>query len=326
MRAVDQVNASFGLQDIAEGVDRDCCGSTRTGWIAIRNLMACLWLSAGVAGCQQGKPEDVAVSMDQVAADLETVSKARVFFGHQSVGGNILKGVQALSAQAGVPLRIAEVPVGSAPPAGPGLFHSIVGQNQAPERKVDDFVSGLGAAAQSPYDVAVLKFCYVDLDEQSAPTAAATLFSRYDRSMADVQAQHPALAVIHATMPLMSDPPGWKTSLKRLLGRATWRDQGNQHRADYNQRVRARYPSAEILDLARIESTKADGSESSFTVDGKRIETMALEYTYDGGHLNELGQRHVAAGFLHALAEALRRTAATPAAAPPGAETAQATP
>ena len=49
-----------------------------------------------------------------------------------------------------------------------------------------------------------------------------------------------------------------------------------------------------VYDLARMESTFADGKRSSFTKDGKTYHSLVPDYTRDGGHLNETG-REIAA-------------------------------
>ena len=49
-----------------------------------------------------------------------------------------------------------------------------------------------------------------------------------------------------------------------------------------------------VYDLAKMESTFADGKRSSFTKDGKTYHSLVPDYTRDGGHLNETG-REIAA-------------------------------
>lgn len=270
----------------------------------------CLFaLCLGLAGCGRDGLEEPAIPMEQVKSDLQAISQARIYFGHQSVGRNILAGVAALSADVGVPVHIQEIPVGSAPPPGPGLFHSNVGRNTAPESKVDDFLAGLRAADTSHFDLALLKFCYLDLDDDSPAGAADRIFERYTSAMAEARSEFPETAVLYTTMPILADPPGVKTLIKRMIGKSTWTDHANILRAGYNSRIRATVPERDVVDLARFESTRPDGSRSSFSADGEQIETLVLEYTKDGGHLNEVGQRRVASAFVHALAEALRKQA-----------------
>jgi hypothetical protein len=49
--------------------------------------------------------------------DLGRVARERVCFGHQSVGANLLQGVEELAAQAGVPVRIVRAEHASELPA-----------------------------------------------------------------------------------------------------------------------------------------------------------------------------------------------------------------
>lgn len=247
--------------------------------------------------------------MDQVKADLLTVSQSRVFFGHHSVGNNILKGVRGLADKAGVPLRIEEVAAGGTVPEGPGLFHGKVGENLDPDAKIADFAGVLGAPGEARYDVATFKFCYVDLDEGSKERSPGKLFERYANNMSAIEAAHPGVKILHATMPLMAEPPGKKTRVKRLLGMSTETDAANVDRGEFNRLTRERYATNDLLDVARFEATRPDGSIAEFPAGGHETEMLALEYTSDGGHLNEMGQERVAAAFLHRIAEALRARA-----------------
>lgn len=266
--------------------------------------------AAAVAACTPGPQEVSPVSIEQVRADLETLVHARVYFGHQSVGRNILQGVRALADEAGVALRIEEVANGI-PAAGPGLFHTNIGENGAPHGKLEAFLANVAAstpdAAPAVYDVALLKFCYVDLDDDSQEQSPQALFDRYRNSVAALGKRQQGLTLIHATMPLTADPPGWKTIVKRWLGRSTWTDAANRKRNEYNRMLRSQFSAEEIFDIARIEATHADGSISSFEAGGITVETMAAEHTYDGGHLTDAAGRHVAAAFLHTLAQTVRR-------------------
>src|SRR5206468_12342136 len=74
-------------------------------------------------------------------ADLQRLSHERIYFGHQSVGGNILQGVKELSGAAGVPLFIKD---------------EFVAENGDPRRKLESFRKSLGTGSR--YDVALVKF------------------------------------------------------------------------------------------------------------------------------------------------------------------------
>ena len=79
----------------------------------------------------------------------------------------------------------------------------------------------------------------------------------------------------------------------------------NSARAEFNALMRARYAgSALLFDLARVQATAGDGVSVATGPQG--FEALRAEYTYDGGHLNERGRRHVAVALLNFLAEVAR--------------------
>ena len=58
-----------------------------------------------------------------------------------------------------------------------------------------------------------------------------------------------------------------------------------------------------ILDIATIESTFPDGKRSMLKSGGKPCFTLVPEYTYDNGHLNEIGRKKIAEQFILLLAK-----------------------
>jgi len=58
-----------------------------------------------------------------------------------------------------------------------------------------------------------------------------------------------------------------------------------------------------FFDLAKLESTFPNGSQSTFTKDGNIYAALVPDYTNDGGHLNEKGRRIVAEHLLVYLAQ-----------------------
>lgn len=270
--------------------------------------------AALLAGCPQTteEPADVSVDLNQVKADLETLSDARVYFAHQSVGRNMLKGIEMLVAETGVPLHIEEVKDGIPASGGPGLFHTNVGKNGVANSKISAFVSDVTAPGPSVYDVALLKFCYTDLGPEAEDQDARALLERYESSVAGLRAQQPNLTVMHTTIPLRAEPPGWKTRVKRLIGKEVISDPGNILRGEYNELLRSESTPAELFDIARLEATHLDGTIATFEANGRNVEVLAPEHTYDGGHLNDPAKRYFAADFLHSLAEAVRQRPAAP--------------
>jgi hypothetical protein len=257
-------------------------------------------------GCEERTPEAVP-NKAVVQADLQTLARARILFAHQSVGRNILDGVQALARDVGVPVRI--VQISDLPPdGGPGLFHGHVGTNGDPDSKIDAFGALLSRSERPQYDVAVLKFCYEDMARDAKQ--ADGLVDRYLERIGTLRSSRPDIQIVHVTMPLRADPLGWKTTIKRWLGRSTWEDADNLRRNAYNQQLRTRLGDAPVFDLATTQSTLPDGSRSGFATAGGTVFTLAQAYTNDGGHLNPFASQRAAAEFVHALALAIRKPTA----------------
>lgn len=279
-----------------------------------RSLLLATALSPVLAACNARSKEAPLVAMDMtvVKADLLSLSQARILFAHQSVGRNILDGVRDLARDSGVTLRIERLEEGAAAPAGAGLFDVQLGSNGDPDTKIAAFARLLGGApqaAQGGFDVAMLKLCYEDVGRRAKGQRG--LPDRYAAMVSRLGAVQPATRVIPVTAPLRAEPASWKTPLKRLLGRETEEDADNALRNAYNQQLLARLAQGGhgtlVFDLARAESTRPDGSRSSFTYNGSPVHTLAAAYTDDGGHLNPAGRRQVAAEFVHVLALALRQ-------------------
>jgi hypothetical protein len=79
-------------------------------------------------------------------------------------------------------------------------------------------------------------------------------------------------------------------------------DVANIKRNEFNRLIVNKYEGREsIYDLAKIESTLADGSRASFKSGGRVFFSLAKEYTDDGGHLNDIGKFRAAKELLNVL-------------------------
>ena len=240
-------------------------------------------------------------SDEALHAELAFLATKRIYFAHQSVGANILQGVAELARGAGVPLRIVEAPRAAAVDAGT-FGHFYVPENGAPLEKLANFEAALGAG--SGIDIALIKFCYVDIN---AGTDAAALFTRYQATIAKLRAQNPNTVFVHATLPLTTAQTGPKALAKRLLGRTPYGTIENVRREQYNALMRRAYAGREpLFDLARLESLAPDGSAVSVAWDGSIAPAMAGAYTDDGGHLNARGRELAARELIGVLAAAAR--------------------
>lgn len=247
-----------------------------------------------------------------LAADLAQVRRARVYFYHHSVGENVIAGLQALDASAGGgSLTVTAVEDGRWP-AGPGLLHGGGGLNGNPTGKMDAFARALTTGAP-PVDLAFMKLCYVDVTPE---TDVEALFASYVEKTAALRRARPDVRIAHVTVPLQAHPGGAKAMVKRLLGRLVWEDETNARRAALNEKLRTAFPGEPLLDLAALESSDPDGRPVEFELRGRRYPSLYAGYTDDGGHLNAVGQRKVAAAAIRVMAEALRAPAVGEAVAP----------
>lgn len=276
-----------------------------------------IWVVAaltGVAACggdvrQTNATGERLPSLEDVsAAQWAALAERRIFFGHQSVGRNIMDGVaDVLAAHPEIRLTVVD---SKALGGASGFYHANVGRNEYPLEKADELVRVVDQAFVGDSGIAMVKFCYVDV---RGNTNAQTLLDQYRQRMESLRARHPKLTIVHFTMPLTM-AENWKGALmNRLRGQPSERDR-NAVRARYNALLLAHYGGKEpVFDIARLESTRPDGSRNFFLRGADTVYAMVPEYTNDGGHLNASARRMVAEQllvFLARLAPAAPVTAA----------------
>jgi hypothetical protein len=258
-------------------------------------------------------PAAVEIPDERRTADaLARLAERRVFFGHQSVGANVLDGLASLSAARGSPVRIVEVRSAGAA-LSPGTFaHAYVGTNGDPAGKLESFAGVLAGLARPP-DIALVKLCFVDI---VPGTDVDGLFRTYRARLDELQRRYPTTRFVHLTVPLTIVQSGPKAWVKELLGRAPYGALENEARERFNAQLRATYAGREpLFDIARLESTSADGAPVVGAWSGRTMPALDGDYTDDGGHLNAAGRDRVAralVAYLAALPAASPAPAATP--------------
>lgn len=251
---------------------------------------------------QSHTPMTLATTLDLTSEQRARLASRKIFFGHQSVGADILNGIKELAAvDSTLALRV----VRSAEPAsisGSALVESPIGTNGDPSSKAKGFAAALARGLGSDPGaggVAMYKYCYLDFD---ASTDVPKVFREYREGIDRLKAANPGLTIVHITVPLTSGEAPARALIKRILGKPTVLD-ANAKRNEFNALLRQTYGSRESLfDLAALESTLSDGSRSFAARGADTVYTLASEYTDDGGHLNARGRRHVAVPFLGLLA------------------------
>jgi hypothetical protein len=245
-----------------------------------------------------GGSVDASGSDSTLRAELERLGQRRIFFGHQSVGTNLLDGIAQLAAESGVSLRIVLAhTAGNVERATFG--HTFLAENGKPMLKFQSFEQAMGPR-DAGIDVAFMKLCYVDF---GADTDAAVLFARYQAMIDRLRKTSPGTIFVHLTVPLTRVQAGVKALVKRLLGRPPYGVLENLRREEYNSLLRGAYEGREpIFDLARVESTALDRVAVTAPWNGNAVPAMDPEYTDDGGHLNALGRRRAARALIAVLA------------------------
>lgn len=222
--------------------------------------------------------------------------KRRVFFGHQSVGSNIIDGIRLVSPKS----RIFEHSVNRADHEDFGFFHASIGQNGNPKSKIDEFAEIIQTSS-SDYHIAMMKLCYVDIGKG---TDVRQLFHYYTSIIDELQHALPWLQIVHLTTPLRSTRLGIRSRARLLMGHSLDPVEDNIQREAYNSLVRSKYGDSQcFLDLARIEATRPDGGASVMKYRGQLVRSLFSGYSSDGGHLNSSGKRIIAREFIKLIEE-----------------------
>ena len=225
----------------------------------------------------------------------------KTFFAHQSVGANILTGLQELTGPERTAVHVLDLTRAHEPHSAQPLLiiHEQIGVNREPLTKIAAFRERLNAKHRLEVDVAMLKFCYVDI---STRHDAETLWKHYEAAIEQLSTDRPGVQLVHCTVPLRSLPEGPYAGLRRALGHRHPAIVANRARDWFNQQLRARFGTGhDLFDLAAVQSRRPDGRPCELVDGDTRVPSLARDWTYDGGHLNEPGRTMAAAAFLEFL-------------------------
>jgi len=273
----------------------------------LRVVLATLYIAAAAVfttACGEG----MASSSSETAStrpSLEVVTRlghARVFFAHQSVGQNIVEGLEALRVGTdATALRILKLE-DATPDMTPAFIHARLGTNGDPKGKTDAFVAALENGLGNSVDIAFQKYCFVDFE---ANTDVHAVFNYYRASMERLQQRFPKLTILHVTAPIVVVQSGPRAIVKKWIGRTPDYYPENAVREQFNELMRAQYGrSGRLFDLAAIEATRPGAAPEPMMFQGRRLYTLLPEYSSDGGHLNDDAQRRVASALVSFLASA----------------------
>lgn len=202
---------------------------------------------------------------------VSRLRSTRVFFGHQSVGFNVMRGINLLSSSSSAERPDYVNLAKGEPLSEEGFFaHSKIGRNGQPDEKLEDFAAILRDGLANQVEVAVMKFCYLDV---RSDTDVAAVFQQYRSTFRKLEKEFPKVTFVYATVPLQTRRPA-----------------DNAARARFNTLIRREYAdTGRLWDIAKAESTQPDGTRVRGSYGGMRYDALYPGFTEDGGHLNERG-------------------------------------
>ncbi|GIG02713.1 hypothetical protein [Catellatospora citrea] len=273
-------------------------------------VVAAIVVAAG-AGWFLVEGKDEAVATDEVtggvataevsATDLAKVSRTRVFFGHQSVGYNVLDGVAAVYRAHSVDAPPIEERRDTPAASGGFVVHALIGENTKPLDKIKDFDALIRGGIGGQVDVAMMKFCYIDIDPG---TDVDAVFAAYRDTLAALERDFPNVAFVKATVPLTTQP-GRLSQLKQWVqGNDLYGATANATRERLNQLIRKEYGGSHLFDVAAVESAAPDGTRAGGVTDGRPYFALNDAFAADSGHLNAAGAQRAAGAWLSAVAQA----------------------
>jgi len=206
------------------------------------------------------------------SADLDALRSKKVFFGHQSVGQNLIDGARAI----GFPFSHVE---DGASFATVSWGDAKIDKNGDPLRKFTSFKTliadkGIGAKV----DVATMKLCWIDFE---SGTDVGSLLAKYDADVQALRAANPKLQLLHMTPPLTTSDPGLN-AVRWKFGRAMI----DKYRTD-----------GLIFDLAEVIATGEDGT----LCEKRGAPRLCDGWSSDEGHLNDAGSQRAAKAFVAAV-------------------------
>ena len=257
-------------------------------------------------GCGSNKEGTTMDSIDNVEGSRwKKLGEKKIYFGHQSVGENIIDGVKdILERNPEIELNIVETD-------DPGKFgepllaHSRIGINRKPKSKIEAFKRHMEKGLGNQADMAFFKFCYVDFSKR---TDVEEVFREYKTAIDELEKKHPDMVFLHCTVPLVSKESTLRTLAKKILGKTVRPYEENVVRTRFNEKLRQEYGKENALfDLAKIEATRMNGTMLSYGKGNDFMYALVPQYTDDGGHLNEVGRMLVGEQFLLFLCNAVEK-------------------
>ncbi|GAI33321.1 unnamed protein product, partial [marine sediment metagenome] len=183
---------------------------------AIKPFLIIFFLSTLLIGCNGEKMQEKNISFPSIKDVPESawkkLSENKIYFGHQSVGFNIIAGIKdVMKENPKIKLNVAKIN-NTADFNNPVFAHSGVGNNTDPRSKINAFSNFMEEGTTHSADIAFFKFCFLDI---TANTDAHKVFTEYKNTMSRLNESYPRTTFIHVTVPLTCIPSGLKGWTRR---------------------------------------------------------------------------------------------------------------
>lgn len=250
------------------------------------NILFLLSLLVLTGSCSKSeKISDINLNSMITKDKLTSLPGKRVYFGHQSVGSNIIDGIKN-SIIENEELNFIKIVTfdeylqmdSTENDNSFYLVHSNIGRNAFPMLKLSDFAEKIDSLKN--IDAAFMKFCYVDITRE---TDIENLYGNYLETMSTLKIKYPKIRFLYFTAPITARENPVFALLKGILRRP---DDMNKNRNRFNKLIR-QTENINLFDLAFLESHDKTTTQLK---DGK--EFLLKKYsTEDGGHLNSIGSK-----------------------------------
>lgn len=252
---------------------------------------------AVLTGCERNNMKSLNVELSELKniprARWNELGSKRIYFGHQSVGYNIINGLKDIQKELPeITLNVREGR-GAEDFEHPVFAHSLVGRNEDPLFKINDFKEIIDSGIGDKAAIAFFKFCYVDITRE---TDLDSIFRSYVATMEYLNSKYPSVTFVYFTVPVRVKPAGIKNTIKDMLGISNPDMEDGLARNKFNLMIREKFEkTGRLFDLAKYESFAIPPSPDSL----KRKDMFLIPaYSDDGKHLNAYGRKIIAGRLL----------------------------
>ena len=263
------------------------------------NLVVLLTL-VFLSGCtEKSNKGEILMEVNSSTNNIELFRNTNIYFGHKSVGNNIIEGIKAIAFTKEISdLRIIRLDEEEKLPQN-YFVHSSIGKNGDPISKIKEFQTNIDSLVDENLKIAMMKFCYADFNKNSDINE---IFQQYSTVVDTIKNKYPDLIIIHFTVPLMAERSFLGKLKSFVKGESDKNFYDNLVRNKFSDLIQSKYPSENIFDIAKIESTYPNGKIEEIELNGRSTSFLISDYSSDGSHLNEFGQKLVANELINHIA------------------------